>query len=162
MYILFKSRNKFNFDLYNCLLSKDCRMSNLATLLPPFTTETRPTPVNPGRKAGTKNRRTMFKEWLGVTTDAMTPTGELSLLSQAEQIILAMIERAKKGDVNAAYFCFDNAYGKLDNKQPLTDTVKPAIDLTKLTSADLIKLKELTLKMRADNNSHIDEAEIIE
>ena len=59
--------------------------------------------ANPnGRPKGSKNRSTIARKWLEVMQDTKNPiTGELEKLSQEDLITLAMIHKARKGDVGA-------------------------------------------------------------
>jgi hypothetical protein len=133
----------------------------LANLKPkPFTSEYQP--ANSGKKLGSKNRRTIALEWLTMRSNAVDPEGNNVLLSQQDQIMIAMIERAKKGDTNAAYFVFDSAHGKVP--QTVANTEEPAskIDWSKYTTEEIEQLTRLMNKGLIDPNAHIPEAEIVE
>ena len=69
--------------------------------------------ANPnGRPKGSKNRSTIARKWLEVMQDAKNPiTGELEKLSQEDLITLAMIHKARKGDVNAYKQLMDSGFG---------------------------------------------------
>ena len=55
-----------------------------------------------GRAKGTLNRKTLLRHWLSIEQDAKNPiTKELEKLSQADLMTLAMIKKAREGDVNA-------------------------------------------------------------
>lgn len=75
-------------------------MPNPQNIIPPKKGEVR----NPnGMKKGTLHRKTLIKRWLTVTQDAKNPlTKELEKLSQADLMTLALIKKAREGDV-AAY-----------------------------------------------------------
>lgn len=65
-----------------------------------------------GRPKGSKNRSTIARKWLEVMQDAKNPiTGELEKLSQEDLITLAMIHKARKGDVNAYKQLMDSGFG---------------------------------------------------
>ena len=69
--------------------------------------------ANPnGRPKGSKNRSTIARKWLEVMQDAKNPiTGELEKLSQEDLMTLAIIHKARKGDVNAYKQLMDSAFG---------------------------------------------------
>ena len=55
-----------------------------------------------GKPVGTLNRKTLIKRWLTVEQDAKNPlTKELEKLSQADLMTLALIKKAREGDVSA-------------------------------------------------------------
>ena len=121
--------------------------------------------INPnGRPKGVKNRRTIAQEWLTMRSNGTNPDGETTLLSQADQIMISMIERAKKGDTNAAYFVFDSAYGKVANVT-VTDKAPAKYDMSKLSTDELELMERAALVMQRalnDNNEHIEEAHVVE
>ena len=69
--------------------------------------------ANPnGRPKGSKNRSTIARKWLEVMQDTKNPiTGELEKLSQEDLITLAMIHKARKGDVGAYKQLMDSGFG---------------------------------------------------
>ncbi len=74
-----------------------------------------------GRPEGTKNRSTIVKKWLEVieeTTNSITK--EKEDLSQQDQIVLALIKKAKKGDVAAFKELMDSAHGKIVDQKDIT------------------------------------------
>jgi len=78
--------------------------------LKPFSSEYQP--EKNGRPKGSKNRSTIARKWLEVMQDAKNPiTGELEKLSQEDLITLAMIHKARKGDVNAYKQLMDSGFG---------------------------------------------------
>lgn len=127
--------------------------------------KTRFGPDNPppqgGRKIGSKSRKTIFREWLELETECKGLGGEVLNLSQADQIAIKMIVKAKKGDVQAAYFVFDSAYGKLTNRIETDSPIKQAFDVSKLSTDELLTLQALYAK-GSGKNDHIQEAEIID
>ena len=68
--------------------------------------------ANPnGRPKGSKNRSTIARKWLEVMQDTKNPiTGELEKLSQEDLITLAMIHKARKGDVGAYKQLMDSGF----------------------------------------------------
>jgi hypothetical protein len=69
--------------------------------------------LNPnGRPKGSKNRSTIAKKWLEVEQDLKNPlTSEVERMSQEDLMTLALIKRAREGDVNAYKALMDSGYG---------------------------------------------------
>ena len=66
-----------------------------------------------GRPKGSRNRSSIVKEWLMVEQNLKNPlTGTIETLSQADMITLALISKARKGDVAAFKELMDSGYGK--------------------------------------------------
>lgn len=82
--------------------------------------------ANPnGRPRGSKNRSTIARKWLEVMQDTKNPiTGELEKLSQEDLITLAMIHKARKGDVGAYKQLMDSGFG-MPTQQIDVTTEKP-------------------------------------
>ena len=67
-----------------------------------------------GRPKGSRNRSTIVREWLEVTQKLKNPiTGDNEELSQADMITLALISKARKGDVAAFKELMDSGFGKV-------------------------------------------------
>lgn len=83
-------------------------------LIPPKKGEIR----NPnGRPVGSRNRETIVNKWLEAIKDTKNPiTGENEALPIADQMVLALIGKALKGDVSAFKELMDSGYGKLTDK----------------------------------------------
>lgn len=74
-----------------------------------------------GRPLGVKNRSTLVKEWLEATETILNPiTGEKELLSQQDIMTLALIKKARKGDVSAYKELMDSAHGKITDHTDIT------------------------------------------
>ena len=84
-------------------------MANNENLIPPEFGEVR----NPnGRPKGSKNRSTIARKWLETMQNAKNPiTGIDENLSQEDLITLAMIHKARKGDVAAYKQLMDSTFG---------------------------------------------------
>jgi hypothetical protein len=82
--------------------------------------------ANPnGRPKGSKNRSTIARKWLEVMQESKNPiTGELEKLSQEDLITLAMIHKARKGDVGAYKQLMDSGFG-MPTQQIDVTTEKP-------------------------------------
>jgi hypothetical protein len=84
-------------------------MPNPENIIPPEKGEVR----NPnGRPKGSLNRSTIAKKWLEVMESVKNPiTGENERLSQEDIMTLAVLKKARNGDVNAYKELLNNGYG---------------------------------------------------
>jgi hypothetical protein len=65
-----------------------------------------------GRPKGAKNRSTVARQWLEVNQSLKNPlTGETELMSQEDLMTLAIIKKAREGDVAAYKALMDSGYG---------------------------------------------------
>jgi hypothetical protein len=65
-----------------------------------------------GRPKGAKGRATIARYWLEVNQNLKNPiTGEQENMSQEDLITLAIIKKARDGDVNAYKALMDSGYG---------------------------------------------------
>ena len=65
-----------------------------------------------GRPKGSKNRSTIARQWLEVNQSLKNPlTGEQETMSQEDLMTLALIKKAREGDVNAYKALMDSGYG---------------------------------------------------
>lgn len=65
-----------------------------------------------GRPKGSKNRSTIAKHWLEVNQSLKNPlTGIEETMSQEDLMTLALIKKAREGDVNAYKALMDSGYG---------------------------------------------------
>ena len=65
-----------------------------------------------GRPKGAKNRSTIAKYWLEVNQKLKNPlTGTEETMSQEDLMTLALIKKAREGDVNAYKALMDSGYG---------------------------------------------------
>jgi hypothetical protein len=89
--------------------------------------------ANPkGRPKGSLNRSTIAKKWLEVMQDSKNPiSGEIEKLSQADLMTLALIHKARKGDVSAYKQLMDSAFGLPQQNVNVTEEkpIFPGIDL---------------------------------
>jgi hypothetical protein len=99
-------------------------MANEENLIPVQLGEVR----NPnGRPKGAKNRSTIARKWLEVNQSLKNPlTGEQETMSQEDMITLALIKKARDGDVSAYKELMNSGYGaplqQID--QTLEQTIK--------------------------------------
>lgn len=65
-----------------------------------------------GRPKGSKNRSTIARKWLETMQTAKNPiTGEDDKLSQEDLMTLALLKKARNGDVQAYKQLMDSGYG---------------------------------------------------
>ena len=66
-----------------------------------------------GRPKGSKNRSTIARQWLEVNQNLKNPlTGEQETMSQEDLMTLALIKKAREGDVSAYKALMDSGYGQ--------------------------------------------------
>ena len=84
-------------------------MANEQNLIPAKKGEVR----NPnGRPKGSLNRSTIARKWLEVNQSLKNPlTGENETMSQEDLMTLALIKKAREGDVSAYKALMDSGYG---------------------------------------------------
>ena len=74
-----------------------------------------------GRPVGARNRSTIVKQWLEVKKRAKNPiSNKEEELEIQDMMVLALINKALKGDVNAFKELMDSGYGKLLNSTDIT------------------------------------------
>ena len=87
-------------------------------------------PERNGRPKGSKNRSTIAKKWLETVQNIKNPlTKELENLSQEDIMTLALIKKAREGDVAAYKALMDSGYGA--PKQEIDENSKQEITITK-------------------------------
>lgn len=65
-----------------------------------------------GRPKGSLNRSTIARKWLEVNQSLKNPlTGEQETMSQEDLMTLALIKKAREGDVQAYKVLMDSGYG---------------------------------------------------
>jgi len=65
-----------------------------------------------GRPKGSKNRSTIARQWLEVNEEIKNPlTSKTERMSQEDVMTLALIKKARSGDVNAYKALMDSGYG---------------------------------------------------
>jgi hypothetical protein len=74
-----------------------------------------------GRPKGSRNRSTLVREWLEVKQKERNPlTGKTEELEQQDLMTLALIKKAREGDVQAYRELMDSAHGKIEQKTDIT------------------------------------------
>ena len=104
-------------------MKKKANIENLT----PFSSDYQP--EKNGRPLGSRNRSTIVREWLAVQQKTKNPiTGTIETLEQADIMTLAVISKARKGDV-AAYKELIQYIPELIEKQTDTEIINNTIDL---------------------------------
>ena len=93
-----------------------------------------------GRPKGSLNRSTIAKKWLEVLSQEELEDGVVKWLSNEEAITLALIQKARNGDVNAYKALMDSAYGTAKDTVDINSNETKSIDFKKLISG--IKAKQ--------------------
>jgi hypothetical protein len=91
---------------------------------------------NPGgRPKGAKNRSTIARHWLEVNQSLKNPiTGDSETMSQEDLMTLALIKKAREGDVTAYKALMDSGYGAPVQQ---IDQQQTSIDLSDLTTDEI-------------------------
>lgn len=88
-----------------------------------------------GRPKGSKNRSTIVKKWLETVQKSKNPiSGEIEDLSQEDMITLAILKKARTGDVRAYKELMDSLYGSAKETIDL-NTNDVGIDFDELMEA---------------------------
>ena len=91
-----------------------------------------------GRPKGSKNRSTIARHWLQVNQNLKNPlTGQEETMSQEDLMTLALIKKAREGDVNAYKALMDSGYGAPVQQIEQTNT---DIDLSGMSTDELKEL----------------------
>lgn len=91
-----------------------------------------------GRPKGSKNRSTIARQWLEVNQNLKNPlTGENETMSQEDLMTLALIKKAREGDVTAYKALMDSCYGA---PKQTTDT---NLSVSDFDVKDLFKIDSL-------------------
>ena len=91
-----------------------------------------------GRPKGSKNRSTIARYWLEVNQKLKNPlTGTDETMSQEDLMTLALIKKAREGDVAAYRALMDSGYGAPVQQIEQTQT---NVDLSDLTTDEIKEL----------------------
>lgn len=94
-------------------------------------------PKKNGRPKGRKNRSTIARQWLEVNQSLKNPiTGENETMSQEDLMTLALIKKAREGDVSAYKALMDSGYGA---PVQVVDQNQTTMDLSDLTTEEIRK-----------------------
>ena len=103
-----------------------------------------------GRPKGVRNRSTIVREWLEAMESVKNPiTGLNEKLSQYDIITLALIKKARNGDVQAFKELMDSSFGKIPDKV-LSESIN--VIETQLNPEEARKMIA-KLKMEIDTNN---------
>lgn len=84
-----------------------------------------------GRPKGSKNRSTIARKWLEATQKIKNPiTGETETLTQEDIMTLALIKKAREGDVQAYTKLLDSGYGLPQQSMSLTGDQQQPVAIT--------------------------------
>ena len=98
-----------------------------------FTSEYQP--KKNGRPKGSRNRSTIARQWLEVNQKLKNPiTGQDETMSQEDLMTLALIKKAREGDVSAYKALMDSGYGAPVQQIEQQQT---SIDLSDLTTDEI-------------------------
>ena len=90
-----------------------------------------------GRPKGARNRSTLVREWLEVKQKAKNPiTGQTEDLEQQDIMTLALIRKAREGDVQAYRELMDSAHGKVEQKTDITSKGQRLFEVTIVDGTD--------------------------
>jgi hypothetical protein len=96
-----------------------------------------------GRPKGSKNRSTIARYWLEVNQNLKNPlTGTDEEMSQEDLMTLALIKKAREGDVSAYRALMDSGYGAPVQVVEQTNTNVDLTDLSTEEIKDLLKEDE--------------------
>ena len=89
-----------------------------------------------GRPKGARNRSTIAKKWLEVEAKSINPiSGQEETMSQEDMIYLALLRKARQGDVRASETILNSAYGQAKETLDLNADV-PSINFDELFNFD--------------------------
>jgi len=89
-----------------------------------------------GRPVGSKNRSTIARHWLDINQNLKNPlTGENERMNQEDLMTLALIKKAREGDVNAYKALMDSGYGAA------AQTIDTNLQINDFDLKDVIKFK---------------------
>lgn len=78
-----------------------------------------------GRPKGARSRKSIVERWITIEQSVANPiTGKTESLSQEDIMVLALISKARKGDLGAYRELMDSVYGKLMDNISITPVDK--------------------------------------
>jgi len=103
-----------------------------------------------GRPKGTRNRSTIVREWLEAIYSKTNPiSGKTESLSIQDHMVISLIGKALKGDVQAFKELMDSGHGKIPDKLLAENKNTFQSDLTQEESRKIIN----KLKSELDTNN---------
>lgn len=101
-----------------------------------------------GRPKGLRNRSTIVREWLEATYKKVNPiTGQQETLPIHDHLVISLIGKALKGDVQAFRELFDSGYGKVSE---LIDVTSKGESITNQEKLSPEERRMLIDKLRID------------
>jgi hypothetical protein len=95
-----------------------------------------------GRTPGTKDRATLLRKWLEVELELLNPvTREKQQGTVEDEVVLALIAKARKGDVSAIREVLDSMYGKVK------DRTEHSFDFSQLSDEEIKQGEQLLSKL---------------
>lgn len=114
--------------------NSDGKAKRLANLKPPFRKGQSGNPK--GRPEGARNRSTVLKELLETVCDFQNPLTLTRQTADLEtQVMVALVAKARRGDIAAIKEIQDTLYGKLTEKKELSGRLE--IDVSQLSDDEL-------------------------
>jgi len=105
-----------------------------------------------GRPKGSRNRSTIVREWLETTYKKINPiTGQNETLQIQDHLVISLIGKALKGDVQAFRELFDSGHGKVSELLDVTSKGE-SITQEKLSPEERRQLIE-KLRVEISNNN---------
>lgn len=93
-----------------------------------------------GRPKGSKNRSTIARHWLEINQKLKNPiTGDSETMSQEDLMTLALIKKAREGDVTAYKALMDSGYGAPIQQIEQQQTSVDLSDMTTDEIRDILK-----------------------
>lgn len=101
-----------------------------------------------GRPKGARNRSTIVREWLEANYKKVNPiTGQNETLQIQDHLVISLIGKALKGDVQAFRELFDSGHGKVSELLDVTSKGESITNQEKLSPEERRQLIE---KLRAE------------
>lgn len=86
-----------------------------------------------GRPKGALGRATIVKKWLDVVTEEQNPlSGNDERLSQSDLMTLALVQKAKEGDVQAFKELMDSAFGKVETALKIDGNLDTSVEVRRI------------------------------
>ena len=105
-----------------------------------------------GRPKGLRNRSTIVREWLEATYKKVNPiTGQTETLQIQDHLVISLIGKALKGDVQAFRELFDSGHGKVSELLDVTSKGE-SITQEKLNSEERRMLIDKLRSEMGNNN----------
>ena len=106
-----------------------------------------------GRPKGARNRSTIVREWLEANYKKVNPiTGQNETLQIQDHLVISLIGKALKGDVQAFRELFDSGHGKVSELLDVTSKGESITTQEKLSPEERRQLIE-KLRVEISNNN---------